>query len=173
MHSEYDLRKQKENDGMISDLRAALQGTLICGLLMMGCGLVGDTTRPRDVERTSEVVFQTVADGLAGYVSIDSLEWVPFLPLPLSNGTFEIAGGFAAVFRNSGPDSVGVRYDLRFFDDEETLVDAFIPFGQPVVLASGQRRVVQGEFILRTGDLYQTEHLAHMQLVARVRNPEE
>ena len=57
---------------MISDLRAALQGTLICGLLMMGCGLVGDTTRPRDVERTSEVVFQTVADGLAGYVSIDS-----------------------------------------------------------------------------------------------------
>ena len=30
MHSEYELRKQKENDGMISDLRAALQGTLIC-----------------------------------------------------------------------------------------------------------------------------------------------
>ena len=84
MHSEYELRKQKGNDRMISDLRAALQGTLICGLLMMGCGLVGDTTRPRDVERTSEVVFQTVADGLAGYVAIDSLEWVPFLPLPLS-----------------------------------------------------------------------------------------
>ena len=158
---------------MISRLRAAIKGVLMCGLLLTGCGLVGDATRPNDVKRTSEVVFQAVADELADHVAIDSLEWVPFLPMPLSNGTFEIAGGFAAVFHNGGPNPVGVRYDLRFFDDEETLIDAFIPFGQPILLKLGQRRVVQGEFILRTGDLYQTEHLSHMQLVARVRHPEE
>ena len=145
----------------------------MCGLMLTGCGLVGDATRPSDVKRTSEVVFQAVADGLVDHVAIDSLEWVPFLPMPLSNGTFEIAGGFAAVFHNGGPNPVGVRYELRFFDDEDTLVDAFIPFGQTILLEPGQRRIAQGEFILRTGDLYQTKHLSHMQLVARVRHPEE
>ena len=173
MHSKYDLRKQRVDSLMISHLRAAIQGFLMCGLMLTGCGLVGDATRPRDVKRTSEVVFQAVADRLMDHVAIDSLEWVPFLPMPLSNGTFEIAGGFAAVFHNGGPNPVGVRYDLRFFDDEEMLVDAFIPFGQPIVLEPRQRRVVQGEFILRTGDLYRMEHLSHMQLVARVRHPEE
>ena len=158
---------------MISHVRAAIQGLLMCGLLLTGCGLVGDATRPSDVKRTSEVVFQAVADGLVDHVEIDSLEWVPFLPMPLSNGTFEITGGFAAVFHNGGVNPVGIRYDLRFFDDEETLVDAFIPFGQPIALEPGQRRVVQGDFILRTSDLYQIEHLAHMQLVARVRYPDE
>ncbi len=145
---------------------------LTCAALVTGCSLAGDATRPRDITRSSEVRFQEIEEGLKEHVGIDSLEWVPFLPLPLSNGTFEIAGAFAAVFRNAGPQPVHVRYDLRFFDDEDALVDAFIPFGQPVSLTPGQRQVVRGEFTLRTADVYQTERLALMQLVARVRHPQ-
>ncbi|MFT5087645.1 MAG: hypothetical protein ACI906_002369 [Candidatus Latescibacterota bacterium] len=141
-------------------------------LLLAGCGLAGDSTRSRDTVRRSEVGYQEVAVGLEGAVRIDSLEWLPFLPFPGSGGIFEVEGAFAAIFNNSAADSVQVRYDLRFFDDEDSLVDAFIPFGQPVLLAAGERRIVQGEFLVRTDDAIQASRLELLRLVARVRRVE-
>lgn len=141
-------------------------------LLLSGCGLAGDSTRPRDIARRSEVSYQDVAVGLEEAVRIDSLEWLPFLPFPGSGGIFEVEGAFAAIFKNSAADSVQVRYDLRFFDDEDSLVDAFIPFGQPVLLAAGERRIVQGEFLVRTDDAIQAARLELLRLVARVRRVE-
>jgi len=141
-------------------------------LFLVGCGLAGDSTRPRDIVRRSEVSYQEVAVGLEGAVLIDSLEWLPFLPFPGSGGIFEVEGAYAAIFKNSAADSVQVRYDLRFFDDEESLVDAFIPFGQPVLLAAGERRIVQGDFLVRTGDAVQASRLELLHLFARVRRIE-
>lgn len=172
MHSRHNLRK-REITLRIGRTARALARTCALGALALGCSLAGDATRPRDIERTSEVSYQEVEAGLEGTVRIDSLTWVPLLPFPLANGSFEVPGAFAAVFRNEGSQPVHVRYDLRFFDEEDALVDAFIPFGQPVALSPGERRAVQGEFLVRTSDIYQSEHLALMRLVARVRHPEE
>ncbi len=172
MHSRYNLRK-RENTLRIRPTARALWSAWAWGALALGCSLAGDATRPRDIARTSEVIYQAIDAGLEGAVRIDSLEWVPFLPFPLANGNVEVPGAFAAVFYNEGTQPVHVRYDLRFFDDEDALVDAFIPFGQPVALSAGERRVIRGEFIVRTADIYQSEHLALMRLVARVRHPEE
>ena len=69
----------------------------------------------------------------------------------------------------SGEATIWVRYDLRFFDSEEFLIDAFIPIGQPVVLnAGGKRRRVEGDFLIRTDDPRDFERLALMRLVARI-----
>ena len=56
------------------------------------------------------------------------------------------------MFSNVGDATVWVRYDLRFFDQEEFLIDAFIPIGQPVVLSAGETRRVEGNFLIRTDD---------------------
>ena len=67
-----------------------------------------------------------------------------------------------------------VRYDLRFFDQEEFLIDAFIPLGQPVVLIALEKtQRVEGDFLIRTDDPRDFERLALMRLVARIRRPEE
>ena len=78
-----------------------------------------------------------------------------------------------AVFRNVGADTVWVRYDLRFFDQEEFLIDAYIPLGQPVVLSAGEEQRVEGDFLIRTDDPRDFGRLALMRLVARIRRPEE
>ena len=120
----------------------------------------------------SEVEF-VEDEGLEGSVSVDSLTWWPFLPQPGLGATAEVEGVFVAVFRNVGESTVWVRYDLRFFDWEEFLIDAFIPIGQPVVLSAGETRRVEGDFLIRTDDLRDFERLALMRLVARIRRPEE
>ena len=67
-----------------------------------------------------------------------------------------------------------VRYDLRFFDQEEFLIDAFIPLGQPIVLIALEKtQRVEGDFLIRTDDPRDFERLALMRLVARIRRPEE
>ena len=86
------------------------------------------------------------------------------------NSGFE--GIFAAVFRNVSDSTVWVRYDLRFFDQEEFLIDAFIPIGQPVILSAGETRRVEGDFLIRTNDPRDFERLALMRLVARIRRPD-
>ena len=122
----------------------------------------------------SEVEFVEDADaGLEGSVSIDSLTWLPFLPQPGFGTIAEFEGIFAAVFSNVGEETVWVRYDLRFFDQEEFLIDAFIPTGQPVVLNAGETRRVEGDFLIRTDDPRDFERLALMKLVARIKQPEE
>ena len=141
-------------------------------LLLGGCFAAED--RPSDAVDVLRSEVEFVEDeGLEGNVSIDSLTWLPFLPQPGFGTTVEFEGIFAAVFRNVGDSTVWVRYDLRFFDPEEFLIDAFIPIGQPVVLNARETRRVEGDFLIRTDDPRDFERLALMRLVARIRRPEE
>ena len=108
-------------------------------LLLVGCFAGENGAGSERGALRSEVEF--VADeGLEGSVVVDSLAWIPFLPHLGFGSTTEFEGGFSGVFRNVDTTEVWVRYDLRFFDREEFLIDAFIPFGQPVVLAGGNRK---------------------------------
>ena len=141
-------------------------------LLLVGCFAAEDGPSDAVDVLRSEVEFVEDA-GLEGSVSIDSLTWLPFLPQPGLGSTAEFEGVFAAVFRNVGESTVWVRYDLRFFDQEEFLIDAFIPIGQPIVLSAGETRRVEGDFLIRTDDLRDFERLALMRLVARIKRPEE
>ena len=141
-------------------------------LMLVGCFAGRDNVGGERVALRSEVGFEE-DEGLVGSVVVDSLAWQPFLPLPGVGGTVEFEGVFIAVFRNVGEETVWVRYDLRFFDREEFLVDAFIPFGQPVVLDGGEVERVEGEFRIRAGDPRDFERLSLMRLVARIRWPEE
>ena len=140
-------------------------------LVLGGCFAAEDGPSGAEDGLHSEVEF-VEDEGLAGSVLIDSLTWWPLLPRPGLGGTAEFEGVFAAVFRNVGAAAVWVRYDLRFFDREEFLIDAFIPLGQPVVLNAGAARRVEGEFLIRSDDPRDFERLALMRLVARVRHPE-
>ena len=141
-------------------------------LLLGGCFAAEDGPSGAVEALRSEVEFVEDA-GLEGSVSIDSLTWLPFFPEPGFGGTAEFEGIFVAVFRNVGEATVWVRYDLRFFDQEEFLIDAFIPLGQPVVLNAGETRRVEGDFLIRTDDPRDFDRLALMRLVARIRRPEE
>ena len=140
-------------------------------LVLGGCFAAEDGPSGAEDGLHSEIEF-VEDEGLAGSVLIDSLTWWPLLPRPGLGGTAEFEGVFAAVFRNVGAAAVWVRYDLRFFDREEFLIDAFIPLGQPVVLNAGAARRVEGEFLIRSDDPRDFERLALMRLVARVRRPE-
>ena len=141
-------------------------------LLLGGCFAAEDGPSDAVDVLRSEVEFVEDA-GLEGSVSIDSLTWWPFFPQPGLGTTAEVEGVFVAVFRNVGESTVWVRYDLRFFDQEEFLIDAFIPLGQPVVLNAGEERRVEEDFLIRTDDPRDFEWLALMRLVARIRRPEE
>ena len=141
-------------------------------LLLGGCFASEDVPSGAVDALLSEVEF-VEDEGLEGSVSIDSLTWWPFLPQPGFGGTAEVEGVFVAVFRNVGADTVWVRYDLRFFDQEEFLIDAYIPLGQPVVLSAGEEQRVEGDFLIRTDDPRDFGRLALMRLVARIRRPEE
>ena len=140
-------------------------------LLLVGCFATEDSPSDAVDVLRSEVEF-VEDEGLEGSVSIDSLTWLPFLPQPGLGSVAEFEGVFAAVFSNVGTETVWVRYDLRFFDQEEFLIDAFIPFGQPVVLNAGETRRIEGDFLIRTDDPRDFEWLALMKLVARIRRPE-
>ena len=141
-------------------------------LLLGGCFAAENRPSGEADALYSEVEF-VEDEGLEGSVSIDSLTWLPFLPQPGLGTTAEFEGIFAAVFRNVGAATVWVRYDLRFFDREEFLIDAFIPIGQPVILSAGETRRVEGDFLIRTDDPRDFERLSLMRLVARIRRPEE
>ena len=141
-------------------------------LLLVGCFASEDVPSGVVEALRSEVEF-IEDEGLEGSVLIDSLTWWPFFPQPGLGTTAEVEGVFVAVFRNVGESTVWVRYDLRFFDWEEFLIDAFIPIGQPVVLSAGETRRVEGDFLIRTDDPRDFGRLALMRLVARIRRPEE
>jgi hypothetical protein len=140
-------------------------------LCLAGCGLNQEPAGSRALERRSEVVYQE-EEGLEGAVRIDSLGWRPFLFGMALEGPVEVEGLFAARFTSLAQTRVQVRYDLRFFDADEFLIDAFIPFGQPVVLEPGQVQSVEGEFRIRAPEARDLERLALMRLVARVRRPD-
>jgi hypothetical protein len=146
-------------------------GWLLSLAVVAGCGLLADDGDGRDAARRSEVLL-SADPGWEGAVEIDSLRWLPAMPLERPDpGTEQLEGTFAARFVNTAARRVQVRYELRFLDEDAVLLDAFFPFGQPVVLDSTQTRRVSGEFRL---DLLSTqvELLATMVLAARVTAPE-
>lgn len=143
-------------------------------VLVLGGCFAAEDGPPSGAEDGLHSAVEFVEDaGLEGSVLIDSLTWWPLLPRLALGETAEFEGVFTAVFRNVGAATVWVRYDLRFFDREEFLIDAFIPLGQPVVLSAGEAHRVEGDFLIRTDDPRDFERLALMRLVARIRQPEE
>jgi len=147
--------------------------SVVLAVLFVGC-FAGDDGVGGGGERQalrSEVEF-VHDEGLEGSVVVDSLAWLPFVPVPGFGGA-EFEGVFVVDFRNVGEERVWVRYDLRFFDREDFLVDAFIPFGQPVELEAGETERVEGAFRVRAADPRDFERLSLMRLVARVRWPEK
>ena len=146
---------------------------VVLALFLVGCfagddGFSGNSER-QILRGEAEFVHD---EGLEGSIVVDSLRWMPFLPMQGFGGV-EFEGVFVAEFRNIGEERVWVRYDLRFFDQEDFLVDAFIPFGQPVKLEVGEKKRVEGEFRIRAEDPRDFERLSLMRLVTRVRWPEE
>ena len=171
MHTSVFKEQHEEIQTQTESWNNAMSIGIALVLLLAGCFAAGDgPSDPVDTLR-SEVEF-VEDEGLEGSVLIDSLTWLPFLPQPGLSTTAEFEGVFAAVFSNVGEETVWVRYDLRFFDQEEFLIDAFIPFGQPIILSAGETRRVEGDFLIRTDDPRDFEWLALMRLVARIRRPE-
>jgi hypothetical protein len=137
-------------------------------LWICSCGLPGEAKGPRNFERRSEVVLEP-EEGLDGAVQVDSLSWRPvFLEFENELADQELEGIFAVVFTNLTDLELQLRYDLRFYDRDGFLIDAFIPFGQPVELAAHQVRKIEGRFFLRADDPREFQWLAIMRLVARI-----
>ena len=142
-------------------------------LLLGGCFASEDVPSGVVDALRSEVEF-VEDEGLEGSVSIDSLTWWPFFPAAGIRGNSRSRGSLCGrVSQCRRRSTVWVRYDLRFFDQEEFLIDAFIPLGQPIVLIAGEEQRVEGDFLIRTDDPRDFERLALMRLVARIRRPEE
>jgi hypothetical protein len=141
---------------------------VLAALCWAGCGLGGNGTGPGEFELRTEVVLEPEA-GLEGAVRVDSVAWRPTLIAPgLDVAPGELEGTFAARFTSLANVGLEIRYDLRFYDPDGFLIDAFIPFGQPVQLAPGQVRGVEGNFFIRADDPRDLERVSAMHLVARV-----
>jgi len=133
-----------------------------------GCGLVGDPADPGDIEKRTEVVLQP-EEGLEGAVRIDSVAWrLTFFEFGFDEELQELEGAFLARFANLTEHPLQIRYELRFFDPDDVLIDFFFPFGQPVRLEPSQVLLVEGEFIIQADDSRDLERIATMRLVARV-----
>jgi hypothetical protein len=151
---------------VVMGLRGMALVVLLSGL--WACGLSGTGTGDRgDLPRSEAVVL--FESGLEGTVRIDSLSWLPALvPLGEVSTAVELEGVFRARFTSLASRPVQIRYDLRFYDRDEFLVDAFIPFGQPVRLAPTEVRVVEGEFRLQSTAATDLGRIAAMRLYATV-----
>ena len=132
-----------------------------------GCGLANDATGLEEVERRTEVVVEA-GEGLAEAVRVDSAVWQPGLFAVGSGDSWEVDGRFRIIFRNLTALELQVRYDLRFLDRDEFLIDLFIPFGQPLVLGAGAAREVEGTFSIRIRDERDIELITTMRIVAKV-----
>jgi hypothetical protein len=137
-------------------------------LELWSCGLsdIGDQGQG-DLPRSEAVIL--FEPGLEGTVQIDSLSWLPALvPLGEAITATELEGVFRARFTSLAPRPIQLRYDLRFYDRDGFLVDAFIPFGQPVRLAPAEVRTVEGGFRLQASTAADLGRIATMRLYATV-----
>ena len=154
---------------VLTGLARLVRTPLVLGLLgAWGCGLgLTDADNPSSLPRSEAYVL--AAPGFSGVVQVDSLSWLPALvPLGQAGPATELEGVFGARFANHGQRLVQIRYDLRFYDRDEFLLDNFIPFGQPVRLEPGTARYVTGEFRLRAGTGSDLFRVAAMRLYATV-----
>ncbi len=132
-----------------------------------GCGLGGGAMGTAEVDRRTEVVVEA-GEGLEEAVRVDSAFWQPNLFAAGSGEDLEVDGSFRVTFRNLTDLGLVVRYDLRFLDRDEFLIDLFIPFGQPLILEAGGTQEVEGTFSIRIRDERDIELIAIMRIVAKV-----
>jgi hypothetical protein len=132
---------------------------------LAGCGPIGDPSGPGRIEPRTEVVLEP-AD-LERAVRIDSVVWALDLASLDPGRSRELEGTFRAVFANLTDQELALRYDLRFYDPDDFLVDDYIPLGQPVMLAPRQTRRVEGDLLIQAGDPDELERIATLRLYAR------
>jgi hypothetical protein len=142
---------------------------LMALLCIISCG-EGSSVGPRDPSSLhSQWVVESAPDSLAEAVVVDSVFWNPAALLPTGDASvFEVEGPFLILLRNTATESLQMRYDLRFLDEDDFLVDRFIPFGQPVVLAGGQSARLEGRFVIRSTPDIGRFGLLTMRIAARL-----
>lgn len=155
--------------GSLRRMAAILLGTWICAA---GCGLADGAKVSGEVERRTEVVVEA-GEGLGEAVRVDSAFWRPGIFAVGSGDKLEVDGRFRIIFRNLTDLELEVRYDLRFLDPDEFLIDLFIPFGQPLVLGAGAAREVEGTFSIRIREEREIDLIAIMRIVAKVAKREK
>ncbi|MAN22735.1 MAG: hypothetical protein CME10_00535 [Gemmatimonadetes bacterium] len=136
---------------------------------LLSCGNVTNPSHSEIIEKHHEIIFQQIDPKLDGLVKIDSVSWIPLLPINLPNRMIEIPGIFSVTIQNNSNEVIWIRYDLRFFDDEGFLVDDFIPFGQPVIVAPRIEHALNGDFFVRSANIDQAMRMAMMQFAARIK----
>ena len=146
-------------------LRCVLWVCLLAAGPIVGCG--GGSTRPEQIDRRTEVVFEG-DDELIASVRVDTVYWKPGFFNFMVPDMVELNGQFGIVFGNLGDQALEIRYELLFFDLDTFLIDRYIPLGQPVRLDSQQTRDVQGEYVIQAPDIRDLELLATMQVKAGI-----
>ena len=150
--------------GSMSRMAAIL---LFCWVCAAGCGLADGAKGSEEEGLRTEVVVEA-GEGLEEAVRVDSAFWQPGIFAVGSGDRLEVDGRFRIIFRNLTDLELEVRYDLRFLDRDEFLIDLFIPFGQPLVLGAGAAREVEGTFSVRIREEREIDLIAIMRIVAKV-----
>lgn len=137
----------------VQPLGARCLWILVSCLLLLGCGDGDDKGRSLfdDDDRFTTLIIDGETAGHETAVRLDSVSWYPTTVLPAPGHTLEIVGDFAIAFHNDSDVILYLSDDLRFFDDDDFLVDNFIPFSLPLRLEPGAITWQRGEFVLRGG----------------------
>ena len=136
-------------------------------LLLIGssCGGGDAPVRQEDVELRHEVEY---IDGYEATVAVDSVAW----QLGRLNDTIpddvEIEGVFRFCLQNLRQESTSSRHELRFFDEDDQLVDVYFPFGQPVELAPAESRRMEGGFVISFGYIEDLRFIRTMRVVVKL-----
>jgi hypothetical protein len=140
---------------------------------VLSCG-EGSSVGPRNpFSLHSEWLLESAPDSLAEAVVVDSVFWNPAALLPTGDpSSFEVEGLFLILLHNTATESLQMRYDLRFLDEDDFLVDRFIPFGQPVLLAAGQSSRLEGRFVIRSTPDIGRFGLLTMRIAVRLTRPQ-
>ena len=149
-----------------------LLSLILLTLNVASCGNGSNPSSSEIIKKHHEIIFQEIHPKLEGFVRIDSVSWIPLLPINLPNSLVEIPGIFSATIQNNSNEIIWLRYDLRFLDDEGFLVDDYIPFGQPIIIDPNSKQTLNGEFIVRSANIDQAMRMATMQFAARIRLPD-
>ena len=138
-------------------------GVLAAVLLAASVGCGGDApVRQQEVVLHHELQFQ---DGTEAVVAVDSVSWQLGRIDETIPGEAELEGIYQLALTNLLLEPATVRFELRFLDEDGLLVDVYFPFGQPVELAAGERRTLDGGFLVRLGDLSEVRFLRTMEVV--------
>ena len=123
------------------------------GVLTVGSGCSDGEGPTRslldDAQRMSLLIVEEAPAGSEAVVRLDSVGWRPTLVLPAPGQTLEISGDYAIGFYNDSDTAYELRDDLRFYDDDDFLIDNYIPFSLPVRLEPRMTTWQKGQFVLR------------------------